>query len=113
MYDRFRPLNFSEDGKRIEMVGVQVSVLDFVMGICVLSRVKYNQKLKLIYDICDDDGDHCMRPAEILLMLQKLERLFSKETTSVNLCSTLLLFTNADKRAEHKFHFIMAMIKKQ
>jgi len=29
----------------------------------------------------------------------------------VNLNSITLLYTNADKRAEHKFHFIMTIIK--
>ena len=65
-----------------------------------------------MFDICDDDGDHCMRPAEILLMLQKLERMFCRETSKVNLNSITLLYTNADKRAEHKFHFIITIIKR-
>lgn len=38
--------------------------------------------------------------------------MFCWETTTVNLNSITLLYTNADKWAEHKFHFIMTIIKK-
>ena len=37
--------------------------------------------------------------------------MFCRETATVNLNSITLLYTNADKRAEHKFHFIMTIIK--
>ncbi len=46
-----------------------MAVIDFVLAMCVISNLQDKEKLKLIFDICDDDGDHCMRPAEILLML--------------------------------------------
>lgn len=56
-----------------------MSVKDFIIAISLLSRIVYDKKLKLIFDLCDDDGDNCMTPAEILLMLQQLERVFSRE----------------------------------
>jgi len=46
-----------------------MSVIDFVLGLCLMSNLPEKEKIKLMFDICDDDGDHCMRPAEILLML--------------------------------------------
>jgi len=46
-----------------------MSVIDFVLGMCISNLLEVKEKLKLLFDICDDDGDHCMRPAEILLML--------------------------------------------
>ena len=88
-----------------------MSIIDFCLGLCIMSRMSYKRKICKIYDICDDDGDNCMRPAEILIMLQKLERMFCQETAQVNLKSTLLYYHAADKRAEHKFHFIMKMVK--
>lgn len=66
-----------------------------------------------MFELCDDDDDGCMRPAEILLMLQKVERIFARECSRVNLQSTILINTIADKKAEQNFHFIMGMIKHQ
>lgn len=54
-----------------------------------------------------------MRPAEILMMLQKVERLFAKECSRVEISSSVLINTIADKKAEQNFHFIMGMIKHQ
>ena len=48
-----------------------------------------------------------MVPYDILLMLQRLERLFARETSRVDVASTILLNSIADKRAEKNFHFIM------
>ena len=41
-----------------------------------------------------------------------MERMYCWETSTVNLNSITLLYTNADKWAEHKFHFIITIIKK-
>lgn len=38
--------------------------------------------------------------------------MFCRETAKVNLNSITLLYSNADKWAEHKFHFIITIIKK-
>jgi hypothetical protein len=67
-----------------------MSLLDFVLGMCFISNLPVKEKLRLMYDICDDDGDHCMRPLEILIMLQKVERLFCRETSNINLPSIVL-----------------------
>lgn len=48
-----------------------------------------------------------MIPSEILMMLQRVERLFARETTRVDMDSNILLKNIADKRAEKNFHFIM------
>ena len=57
--------------------------------------------------LCDHDEDGCMVPYDILLMLQRLERLFVRETSRVDVASMILLNGIADKRAEKNFHFIM------
>ena len=66
-----------------------------------------------MFELCDDDDDGCMRPAEILQMLQRVERIFSRECSRVEIQSTILINTIADTKAEQNFHFIMGMIKHQ
>lgn len=46
-------------------------------------------------------------------MLQKLERLFGRETARVNVDSQILLNQIADRKAEKRFYFLMAQIKQQ
>ena len=64
-----------------------------------------------MFELCDDDIDGCMRPAEILQMLQRVERIFAGECSRVNLKSQILLNNIADKKAEKKFHIVMYMIE--
>lgn len=54
-----------------------------------------------------------MNPVHILQMLQKLERLFGRETARVNVDSQILLNQIADRKAEKRFYFLMAQIKQQ
>ena len=49
-----------------------------------------------MFELCDDDDDGCMRPAEILSMLQRAERIFAKECSKVDVDSTILLNMMAD-----------------
>lgn len=67
----------------------------------------------MIFQICDTDEDGCMVPYEILLMLQRLERLFARETARVDIKSIVLLNSISDKRAEKNFHFIMTSYRQQ
>lgn len=66
-----------------------------------------------MFELCDDDDDGCMRPAEILSMLQRTERIFAKECSKVDIDSTILLNMIADKKAEQKFQRIMNQIRQQ
>lgn len=115
LYKRFKPLKFTEDGKELDIEKQEMIVIDFMVALASLSRAipKYTDKLKLIFNFCDDDGDHCMRADEILLMIQRLERIFCKECAQINLESQLLLQSIADKRAETKFHYIIRLIRKK
>jgi hypothetical protein len=47
----------------------EMHILDFLIAMNLLSRVVYDKKMKIIFELCDDDDDGCMRPAEILFML--------------------------------------------
>lgn len=88
-----------------------MDLLDFMLAMNLLARIVYDKKLKLIFDLCDDDDDGCMTPEDILLMLQRVERVFAKEVARVVLDSSVLDNYVADKRAEQNFHLIMGMIK--
>lgn len=68
----------------------------------------FAEMLIVMFSLCDHDEDGCMVPYDILLMLQRLERLFARETSRVDIKSVILLNSIADKRAEKNFHFIMA-----
>lgn len=54
-----------------------------------------------------------MRPDEILVMIQRLERIFCRECAQINLKSQLLLQSIADKKAETKFHYIIQVIRRK
>jgi hypothetical protein len=75
------------------------------------SEVIKKDNMKVVFELCDDDDDGCMRPAEILMMLQRLERIFSREVSHIEINSNILLHTMSDKRAESKFHFLMAILR--
>lgn len=77
-----------------------MDLLDFMLALNLLARIVYDKKLKLIFDLCDDDDDGCMTPEDILLMLQRVERVFAKEVARVVLDSSVLDNYVADKRAE-------------
>jgi hypothetical protein len=40
-----------------------------------------------MFEICDNDDDGCMNPVQILQMLQKVERLFIRECTRIDIQS--------------------------
>lgn len=88
-----------------------MDILDFILGINLLARIVYDKKLKLLFSLCDDDEDGCMTPEDILNMLQRVERVFARECSRVDLDSTILDNFVADKKAEMNFHCIMGMIK--
>lgn len=115
LYQRFKPMKFSEDGKELDMDNEEMVIIDLLIALALLSRIvsKYNDKLRIIFNFWDDDEDHCMRPDEILIMIQRLERIFCKECSQINLESQLLLQSIADKRAETKFHYIIQVIRRK
>ena len=43
----------------------------------LLARIVQPAKLKLLFELCDDDEDGCMMPDDILNMLQRVERIFA------------------------------------
>lgn len=87
-----------------------MDILDFLLAMNFLARLVYEKKMRLMFELCDDDDDGCMRPAEILNMLQKVERIFAKECSKVEVDSVVLQNMIADKKAEQKFQRIMCQI---
>jgi hypothetical protein len=49
-----------------------------------------------MFELCDDDDDGCMRPAEILQMLQRVERIFARECSRIKMESSILIYQIAD-----------------
>jgi hypothetical protein len=90
-----------------------MDILDFLLAMNFLARLVYEKKMRLMFELCDDDDDGCMRPAEILNMLQKVERIFAKECSKVDVDSIVLQNMIADKKAEQKFQRIMCQIRIQ
>ena len=55
-----------------------MDILDFLLAMNLLARIVYDKKLRcniynncliltsVMFELCDDDDDGCMRPAEIL-----------------------------------------------
>ena len=112
IFDRFKPTKI--DGYKNNMLfssDSNMDLLDFLLAMNLLARIPYDKKLKLLFDLCDDDDDGCMTPEDILMMLQRLERVFAKECANIDLNSSVLDNKVADKRSELNFHFIMGMIK--
>lgn len=66
-----------------------------------------------MFELCDTDDDGCMNPQQILQMLQKVERVFARETARIDIKSQILLNSLADTRAEKNFHFVMTNIRQQ
>ena len=54
-----------------------------------------------------------MNPVHILQMLQRLERVFVRETAQVSVESQIMLNKIADNKAELNFHYIMEFIKQE
>ena len=78
MFDRFKPFRLEgvkEDTQIANENGMDV--LDFILAINLLARIVYDKKLKLLFELCDDDDDGCMTPDDILNMLQRVERVFA------------------------------------
>lgn len=78
MFERFRP--FTLKGVREETQVAEensVDVLDFIIAMNLLARIVYEKKLKLLFWVCDDDGDGCMTPDDILDMLKRVKRIFA------------------------------------
>lgn len=116
MFERFKPFKLEgvkEDTHIVNEVGVDA--LDFVIGMNLLSRTTNVKKLKLLFELCDDDDDGCMTPEDILYMLKKVERVFHQECAEYGqeFHSTVLNNFSADQKAERKFNIIMGMIKSQ
>lgn len=63
-----------------------------------------------IFMICDDDGDGCMTPTGIRLMLHYIFKAFPKETTSLEYSSTQLQATLCSLKEEQAFIWIATQL---
>lgn len=65
MYNRFRAVRPKETGEGIELVE-EMDIVDFLLGMNLLSRTTIDKKIKLMFELCDHDDDGCMNPVHIL-----------------------------------------------
>jgi len=54
-----------ETGEGIELVE-EMDIVDFLLGMNLLSRTTIDKKIKLMFELCDHDDDGCMNPVHIL-----------------------------------------------
>ena len=114
MFERFKPFRLEGEREDVSVVNEsQLDVLDFIIAMSLLARIVYEKKLKLLFWVCDDDGDGCMTPEHILNMLQRVQRVFALECARVDFESATLNNFAADKKSEIIFHLIMGKIETQ
>lgn len=91
MFERFRPFRLEGIREDTQVADRnEINVLDFIIAMNLLARIVYEKKLKLLFWVCDDDGDGCMKPDEILDMLKRVKRVFATECSRVDLESSTL-----------------------
>ena len=70
MFERFKPFRLEGTMTDTHIANENgMDALDFILAINLLARIVYDKKLKLLFDLCDDDDDGCMTPDDILNML--------------------------------------------
>jgi len=84
LFNRFRPFKIKPEGDGIEL-GVEMDIIDFLLAMDLLSRIPVDNKIKMMFELCDNDDDGCMNPLQILQMLQKVERLFTRESCRIDI----------------------------
>ena len=61
-------------------VGIQhyeTDVLDVLIALDLLSKIVQPLKIKMLFDVCDQDADGVLSTDDLLDMLQRVERIFS------------------------------------
>ena len=70
MFERFKPYELSGIREETQVLDKNEMVtLDFLCAMILLARITNDEKLKLLFDLFDDDDDGCMTPEDILQML--------------------------------------------
>lgn len=77
--------------------------MEALIAFCLLAKIGYEEKINLIFRICDTDNDDCLSLKEISNMCSIIERVFSRECYLVDFNSTILLQSLAEKKAQMKF----------
>jgi hypothetical protein len=85
-----------------------------IVGIVLMARIVTDKKLKLIYEIFDDDNDGCLSATQILKMLQTIQRIYQNASLIENKGSVVdpsYINMLADKKVEGYFYFLLGKIK--
>lgn len=84
MFNRFRQFKTKDEQTELS---TEMDILDLLLCLTIMSRLPHDRKIKLLFELCDNDDDGCMNPLSILQMLQKIERLFTRETARIEINS--------------------------
>lgn len=61
LFNRFRQFRVKENADAVEL-HPEMDIIDFLLGINLLSRIPVDHKIKLMFELCDNDDDGCMNP---------------------------------------------------
>lgn len=97
LFNRFRQFKVKDNSEGIDL-SPEMDIIDFLLCINLLSRIPVDHKIKrksfqsnlqnvVMFELCDNDDDGCMNPLQILQMLQKVERLFTRESARIDIGS--------------------------
>lgn len=89
----------------------ETDVLDVLLALDLLSKIVQPLKIKMMFDICDQDLDGVLSADELLDMLRRVERIFSQEESQQTLQQVALSRFIADRKAKLSCEFIIGMTK--
>ena len=70
MFERFKMFRLEGDREKMGPSNESsMQFLDFILAMTLLARIVQPKKVKLLFDLCDEDEDGCMMPEDILNML--------------------------------------------
>jgi len=87
--------------------------MEVLVALGLLARINYQDKIQLVFKICDTDNDDCLSFREIYNMCYLIEKVFSKEVSLFEFDSTILLYALADKKAKAKFKWFVKCLKQE
>lgn len=61
LFNRFRQFKVKENSEGIELAA-EMDNIDFLLAMNILSRIPMDHKIKLMFELCDNDDDGCQNP---------------------------------------------------
>ena len=61
LFNRFRQFRLKDNSEGIELAP-EMDNIDFLLAMDILSRIPMDHKIKLMFELCDNDDDGCQNP---------------------------------------------------